>query len=415
MDTKENAKTPFGEGPFSGERLSLVTICLENDASAELRQFVRGTPLLRLQAEVHTYLTEEDPTLSWMQPPGPDICLVDFDRDRPSAIATAERIHEKLSNTAIFAISSNAQPNLIIEAMRCGCTEYVVKPADREQLLEAVARVGGRKREKREQFSGQVLVFLGAKGGSGVTTLATHLSAMLAKSFSRRTVLIDLHPTCGESALFLGLTKHQYHFYELAEGADRLDSDLLQSYVLHHSSGLDLLPAPDFSEPERHVRTEFIGQAIDFVRTKYEFVVVDCMPGLNDQNIEVLRRCDHVYLVAVPEVPALRNVARILDYFTHHELTQNKVDVVINRHQTKKGAISDGEIEKAIRRKIFWKVPNAYQTAIRTINAGDPVGAGSDSEIVRSLQSWAEALGATPGAAAGKNKSSKSFLGLFGR
>jgi pilus assembly protein CpaE len=415
MDPKESSKMPFREDRPSGERLSLVTVCLENNASAELRQFVRGTPFLQLQAEVHTYLTEEDTGLSWMQPPGPDICLIDFDRDRPQAITTAEHIHEKLPNTAIFAISSNSQPNLIIEAMRCGCTEYIVKPADREQLLEAVARVGGRKRERREQFSGQVLTFLGAKGGSGVTTLATHFGALLAKSFTRRTLLIDLHPTCGESALFLGLTKHQYHFYELAESVDRLDSDLLQSYVLHHSSGLDLLPAPDFSEPERHVRAEFVGQAIDFVRSKYEFVIVDCMPGLNDQNIEVLRRSDYVYVVAVPEVPALRNVARILDYFMRHELSQDKIGVVINRHQSKRGAISDGEIEKAIRRKISWKVPNAYQTAIRAINSGDPIGSSSESEIVRTLRPWAGALSARPSSQVEKKKSNKSFLGLFER
>ena len=208
MGTKEGADIPAGFGSSLGESISLVTVCLDTEAGAELRQFVRATQFLRLQAEVHSYLTEDDIALSWMQAPGPDICLIDFDNDRPSAIITAERIHEKLPNTAIFAISSNSQPNLIIEAMRCGCTEYIVKPADREQLLEAVARIGSRKKEKREQLTGQVLVFLGSKGGSGVTTLSTHLAALLAKSFSRRTILIDLHPTCGESSLFLGLTKH---------------------------------------------------------------------------------------------------------------------------------------------------------------------------------------------------------------
>ncbi len=416
MDTKEGARTPLGESSPTGERLSLVTICLDSEAGAELRQFVRGTPFLRLQAEVHSYLTDEDVVLSWMQGPGPDICLIDFDRDRPSAITTAGRIHEKLPNTAIFAISSNSQPNLIIEAMRCGCTEYIVKPADREQLLEAVARVGGRKREKREQLSGQVLVFLGAKGGSGVTTLATHLAALLAKLFSRRTVLIDLHPTCGESSLFLGMTRHQYHFYELAESVDRLDSDLLQSYVLHHGSGLDLLPAPDFREPERRVHAESVGQSVDFIRTKYEYVVIDCAPGLNDQNVEVIRRADHLYLVTVPEVPALRNVARLLDYFDHHDLPQYKVDVVVNRHLAKNSAISDSEIEKAIRRKVFWKVPNSYQKVIRTINAGDPTADISDSDVARSLMSWAEALGAKPRTSTdSKKKANKSFLGLFGR
>jgi pilus assembly protein CpaE len=418
MDTKGSGRPPIGEGSATsptGERLSLVAICLESDAGAELRQFVRGTPFLRLQAEVHSYLTEDDIALSWMQGPGPDICLIDFDKDRPSAITTAERIHEKLPNAAIFAISSNSQPNLIIEAMRCGCTEYVVKPADRDQLLEAVARVGGRKKEKREQLAGQVLVFLGAKGGSGVTTLSTHLASLLAKSLSRRVVLIDLHPTCGEASLFLGVTKHPYHFYELAENVERLDGDLLQSYVVHHPSGLDLLPAPDFRESERRVLAESVGQAIDFIRTRYEFVVVDCAPGLNDQNVEVIRRADHLYLVTVPEVPALRNVARLLDYLDHHDLPQYKVDVVVNRHQSKNSMISDGETEKAIRRKIFWKVPNSYQKVIRAINSGDPTADFSDSDVARSLIPWAESLGAKPSSLGEKKKSGKSFLGIFGR
>ncbi|HLY62094.1 MAG TPA: AAA family ATPase [Terriglobia bacterium] len=414
MATKEGAKTPFGDGSPSGERLSLVTVCLEHDAQAELRQFVVETPFLRLQAEANGYIVDEDTVLSWMQPPGPDICLIDFDRDRAKAITTAERIHERLPRTAIFAISANSQPALIIEAMRCGCSEYVVKPVDREQLLEAIARVGGRKREKREEFSGQLLTVLGAKGGSGATTIATHLAAFLAKSCGRKTLLIDLHSTCGEAALFLGQTKHQYHFYELVENVDRLDAELLQSFVLHHPSGLDLLPAPDFSEAERHVRTEHIGQAIDFIRSKYEFIVLDCTPGLTEQNLEVIRRSDYVYLITTPEVPALRNVARLLDYFNRREFSHHKVNVVVNRHHVKNSLISDGEIEKVIRKKIFWKVPNQYKEVIRTIHSGDPSAQLGDSAVARSIQTWAKTLGSKPEAPVDKKKSSKSFLSLFG-
>lgn len=415
MDAGERTRKTFGEAPPSGGRLSVVTVCLDAAVGAELREFVVSTPFLRLHAEVHSYLTEDDTTLSWMQPPGPEICLIDFDRDRASAIATAERIHEKLPKTAIFAISSNSQSSLIIEAMRCGCTEYVVKPADREQLLEAVARVGARKREKSEQLSGQVLTFLGAKGGSGVTTLATHLGTLLAKSFSRRTILIDLHLTCGEAALFLGLTKYQYHFYELVESVDRLDSELLQSFVLHHPTGLDLLPAPDFSEPERRVSAQSVGQTVDFIRAKYEFVLIDCPPGLNDQNLEMIRRSDHLYLVTVAEIPALRNVARLLDYFKRHEFAQNRVDVVVNRDSAKYTVISHSEIEKAIRKKIFWKVPNQYQQVVRAINAGDPTAQLSSSEVARSLWSWAESIGAKLDSRIETKKSHKSFLGMFGR
>jgi pilus assembly protein CpaE len=414
MTTKEGTKNPFGDASPGRERLSLVTICLDHDAQAELRQFVVETPFLRLQAEANGYIVDEDTVLSWMQPPGPDICLIDFDRDRAKAITTAERIQEKLPGTAIFAISSNSQPTLIIEAMRCGCSEYVVKPADRDQLLEAIARVGGRKREKREQLNAQLIAVMGAKGGSGATTIATHLATLLAKSQKRRTLLIDLHATCGEAALFLGLTKHQYHFYELVENVDRLDSELLQSFVLHHPSGLDLLPAPDFSEAERRARTEHIGQAIDFVRTKYEFVVVDCAPGLTEQNLEVIRRSDHLYLITTPEVPALRNVARLLDFFNRQELPHHRVGVVVNRHQTKNSLISDAEIEKVIRKKIYWKVPNHYKDVIRTIHAGDPSAELSGSPVARNIEAWAKSLGSKPEAPVENKKSNKSFLSLFG-
>lgn len=142
MDIKESAEIPFAEGPPSREWLSLVAICLDAESGAALRQFVEGTPFLRLQAEVHSYLAEEDASLTWTQPPGPDICLIDFDRDRAKASITAERIHERLPGTALFAISSQSQPDLIIEGMRCGCSEYLIKPVGGEQSVESGGTCG---------------------------------------------------------------------------------------------------------------------------------------------------------------------------------------------------------------------------------------------------------------------------------
>ena len=54
----------------------------------------------------------------------------------------------------------------------------------REQLLNAVARVGGRRKERLQPFKAQLLAFMGAKGGCGVTSVVTQLGAMLANSFS---------------------------------------------------------------------------------------------------------------------------------------------------------------------------------------------------------------------------------------
>lgn len=415
MDARETDRsTPRGKA-LSSEALSLISICLDSESMEQLRHFIESPGLISLQGELQSYLTEQDDSLlEWVNESAPDICLIDFDKNRRSATLTAERIHERLPGTSLFALSGNSQPSLIIDAMRCGCNEYLLKPLNRDELLEAVARVSGRKKEKREQTGGQLLVFLGAKGGVGVTTLATHLGGLLAKFYSRKTVLVDLHPDFGDAGLYLGLTQQRYHFYELAESTDRLDADLLQSYLGHHPSGLDLLHSPEGIEPGRQVSPEAIAQTIDFLRLRYDFIIVDCPPGLSEQNLQMLRQCDQLYLVTVPEVSPLRNAARLLDYLNRTEFQQEKVKVVLNRY-LKRAAIADDQIEKALRRNISWKIPNQYGHVVKAIHGGDPTSQVSSSDVARYMMGWAESLGGKPAATNETKKVNKGIRGLWNR
>lgn len=412
MGIPESISLQSHEVSTGAEPLTMATVHLDSEAAKDLQHFIESTPLVQLRGSVKDYLTEDDQVLEWLVERSPDICLIDFDDDRRRASQTAERIRERLETTSIFALSANTRSDLIIQAMRSGCSEYLVKPTDRDQFLEAVARVGARRKDRREPFNGEVLTFLGAKGGCGVTTLATHLGTFLAKACARKTVLIDLHPANGDTALYLGFTKYPYHFYELAVSTERLDAELLQSFLLHHSSGVDLLPAPEFSEPTRHIGPEAISRTIEFIRLRYDFVLIDCPPGLSTQNTEVLRRSNQVYLVTVAEVPALRNLTRYLEYLTRVEFSQERVRVVLNRY-LKRGAISDDEIEKAIRHKVYWKVPNQYNQVVRTINGGDPSAAGG-SEVARTILNWAEEIGRKPAEGEGRKKSNRGLLGLLG-
>ena len=130
----------------SSEPLSVLTICVDEDTAQSVRFFAETTPLIRIQLRRNQYRTQDnEPIREYVGDPLPDICLVDFDLERHSAALTAEQIHAAAPESAIFAISNQRQPERIIEAMRSGCSEYLVKPLDREQLLNAVARVAARK------------------------------------------------------------------------------------------------------------------------------------------------------------------------------------------------------------------------------------------------------------------------------
>jgi pilus assembly protein CpaE len=142
--------------------------------------------------------------------------------------------------------------------------------------------------------------------------------------------------------------------------------------------------------------------------------LIDSPPGINEQNLELLCHSEQLHLVTVAEVSAMRNVVRYLDCLQRIDFSQERIRVVLNRHQ-KRSAITDDEIEKVIRRKIYWKVPNQYNQVIRTINGGDPASQLSNSEVARSLISWAGQLGNRPGSDVETKKTSRApLLALVG-
>src|SRR2546423_4028113 len=398
----------------SNEPLSVVGICLDDETWTVLKSFAESAPLIRLRSHLADYRVQEtDPGSEWMGGPAPEICIIDFDRDRRKAAAAAENIHSVSPETAIFAVSADAQPDLIIQAMRSGCSEYLLKPIGREQLLNAVARVGGRRKERAQPFRAHVLAFMGAKGGCGVTSVVTQLGILLANSFSKRTLIVDLHADFGDAALYLGLTRHRYHFFELVENTDRLDAELLQSFLARHPSGLELVPAPEGNDVPRRVLPGAVAQTFDFLRMRYDYILVDMPQGLSDENLEMVRHCDQFHIVTVAEVSALRNVVRQFNYLTRKEIPPDRFRVVLNRHQ-KRSLITDNEIEKTLGQKIFWKVPNQYAHIVKAINGGDPIAQLSTSEVAKNLTDLAVQLGAKP-PATDKKKDSSGFRGFLGR
>lgn len=258
-----------------------------------------------------------------------------------------------------------------------------------------------------------MLAFVGAKGGCGVTSLVTQLGALLANSFSKKALIVDLHPDFGDAALYLGLTKYRYHFFELVENTERLDGELLQGFLARHPSGLEVIPAPEGNSTPRRILPGAVAQTFEFLRMRYEYILVDMNPGLSDENLEMIRHCDHLHVVTVAEVSALRNTVRQFEYLTRKEIPRDRFRVILNRHH-KRSLISDGEIEKTLGQKIYWKVPNQYAHVVKAINGGDPIALLSSSDVTKNLRDLASLLGAK-GALADKKKEGSGLLGLWGR
>src|SRR5665213_1775538 len=98
-----------------------------------------------------------------------------------------------------MAASSRNDADVVIRAMQSGAREFLTAPLGAATVIEAFARAASRRQSAgQERVSGKLLVFQGAKGGTGVTTLAINFAAALVEEKAGKVVLVDVHPQLGE-------------------------------------------------------------------------------------------------------------------------------------------------------------------------------------------------------------------------
>jgi len=342
------------------------------------------------------------------------VVVIDFD-DGEESVRIARKLRESCDpSISLFAASSDSRPDQIITAMRAGCSEYLIKPFQPDQMLEALAHIASFHQLRTTTQKGRVITVMGAKGGAGVTSLAVHLALNLVQRHQQKVLLVDQHPSLGEIALCLGLGRHQYSFYELVHNMERQDAELLQGFLLQHSSGLHVLDAPQAIQAFQSTPGDAIEHTLAFLAESYQYVIVDTPPGMGEDTCAAIRQSDRLAVIITPELPAIHNAIRSIEYLTGLHYPSDNIDVVLNRY-SRKNALEDREIEASLRREIAFRIPNNYSQIVNAINAGMPIDRGQKSELPTAFDAWADRLmGAEEAASASASGGSRKLFGLFG-
>ncbi len=396
LRSQPNTRTSVPEGLA----IAFITVCVSQQVIQQAAESVERMKWSMAEDHFDIYIT--DPKRLYISPQAraAQLCvvLVDFDQDPDAAITTVESLHVALpGKTSIIALSSVGDPERLLRAMRAGCSEYLNKPFDEEEFTNALVRIGKRSSSGAAQthIPGQILSLFGAKGGVGTTTLAVHLAMDLVTNHKKKTLLIDNHAQFGHVCLYLGLEANSYHFHELIRNVNRLDGDLLHGFIIQHPSGLHVLASPESQGGVRNSDPEAIEQTLHFLREQYDYVLLDCAASFEETLLAVIDCSDRVFLIATPEIGAIRDLSRYVDALVRSEQTTDKLRLVMNRYSSKE-AMSSVQIEKAVRLPLSMRVPNNYAELVKAINAGVPIASTRKSEFLTQITKWGnEIVGST--------------------
>ena len=333
-----------------------------------------------------------------------DVVIIDLDPNPEYALELVESICAKSAAT-VMIYSAKADPDLLVRCMRAGAREFLTLPFSHSTMAEALVRAAARRPARTaRKVGGRLLVFFGAKGGSGVTTVACNFAVALAKEKSETTLLIDLDLPLGDAALNLGIAA-EYSTINALQNTARLDPSFLSKLLTIHSSGVSLLAAPG-KFPGYEATDEAIDKLVSVARSEFDNIVVDAGSRLDLTNTALFKEATTVYLVTQAGIPELRNSNRLINqYFTGG---RPKLEIVINRYEPRSLGMADEHITKALTRPANWKIPNDYAAVRRMQNTATPLVL-EDSPISKLIQEMARSANGKPAPVAAKKKG----FGLF--
>jgi pilus assembly protein CpaE len=299
-----------------------------------------------------------------------DVIIIELDSNPEHALDLVETICGN-SNVTVMVYSDQLLPEMLVRCMRAGAREFLTHPVTSSSIAEAMVRASVRRPSVHpiKKLVGKLLVFAGAKGGTGVTTIASNFAVSLARESAHKVVLIDLNLQLGDAALGLGLTP-QYSTLNALMNFERLDSNYLSTLLVKHKSGLSVLGAPD-----RYSSTQITDEALDrllyIARQDFDYVVVDAGSRFDVSAKTLFVAGSTVYLVLQVSVAELRNANRLISELLLP--SGARIEVVLNRYSSRTLSIDEASITKALTVVPSWKIPGDYPAARDAQNTATPL------------------------------------------
>jgi pilus assembly protein CpaE len=295
----------------------------------------------------------------------PDVLLVDA-----TDLSAIEAVIARHPSVAVILLSPDQSSGFLRQAMRIGIRDVLPLPVSKDALKDSLGRLKQRTGEPRRR--GKVLSFIGCKGGSGATFIASNVAYVLAEQEGKKVALIDLNFQFGDAALYVTHRVPTSTLADVAEQIHRLDAELLAAAMLQVLPNFHVLPAPEDPEQALRVPPESIEPLLRLAAAEYDVVIVDAGRSLDDVTVRALDRSDTVYAVLQLNLPFLRDGKRLLRSLASLGYARDKVKLVANRFH-KSSPITLQDVRETLGQEVFFTVPNSFDTVTASVNQGVPV------------------------------------------
>lgn len=287
------------------------------------------------------------------------------------------------SDTKVVVIGHFNDILLYRELISNGISEYLVAPVTMADIMSSISGIFSTEHNGK---LGRMMVFMGAKGGAGSSTICHNVAWSISTTYRNEVVLTDLDLAFGTANMNLDQDPTQ-GVADAVFSPERVDDILLDRLLAKCAEHLSLLAAPSTLERTYDFDANAFMPILELSQKTAPSVIVDLPNQWNGWTKQVLAAADEVIITAEPELANLRNAKNLVDTITEIRPNDNPCKLVMNKVGVPKRAeISVPEFAGALGLEVAATIPFDPALFSTAANNGQMISeADPKSPVVNSL------------------------------
>lgn len=335
----------------------------------------------------------------------PDLLMIETLASDDALFADLEALASVCdAKTKVVVVGASNDIALYRRLMDSGIAEYLVAPVGPMSVIGTVLQLFQQEGTAR---LGKIFAFIGAKGGTGSSTLAQNVAWAMAQH-DRKVLLADMDLQFGTAALNYNIDS-PVGFAEQLGDADRLDEALIERLLYKRGPNLSILAGATASHAPVEPAVEIVDRMLDLARATFPFVVLDLPHSWSPWVQQALHSADEVILTAAPDLVNLRNTQCLMDLLKATRPNDRRPRLVLNQiGAPKRAEIKAEKFASALQVDLAAGIGFEPALFSNAANNGQMIAEASrKSAAARAIDQLA--LGLTGGAAHVKPKGSGRF------
>ncbi len=276
------------------------------------------------------------------------------------------------------------------DLLTAGASDYLITPPTREALA-AILDPRPAAAAAANAGLGQVIVFIGSRGGVGATTATVACAWILAEERGLSTALLDLDLHFGTVALKFDADPGS-GLCEALEQPSRIDSLFVDRAMVKLSENLRILAAEASATQHLALDAGAVDMLLYELRRKAARVLVDLPRGATPMQQVVLGAASHIVVFCERSLAGLRDTIR-LQNVVREQAPQARLWLVEAGTGGERALIGKREFEKGVGKPLDANIPYDPKGAGAAANAGQPLPvAAPRSPAARELRQLTESF-----------------------